>query len=263
MEKNKHQFFGGGIFMLLEFRATNYRSFREELVFSMKPTKIRDKSYSVLRENSGSKKFSALCSAVIFGPNASGKSNLIGAMENFKSIVLRGHIRNGDGNKQNASACFLELIPNCFDVEHEPISFSITFLDAGTLLAYKFSIDVGGFMESGYPRRIIDEELKVNGKLIFKRGSELEFGSDLPHAFLKPSFMENERVFIEAAKSDLKDSEFFLMSGFKVLVSDKLCTLISRWLETKFIVISSTKSNGHKLVDLKDDSIRIDKVQII
>ena len=52
--------------------------------------------YSLLVEQIGNKSRKALCSAVIYGPNASGKTNIIGAMETLKSIILRGNIRNTD-----------------------------------------------------------------------------------------------------------------------------------------------------------------------
>ncbi len=46
------------------------------------------------QRRSGRNVHKALSSAVIYGPNASGKTNIIGAMETFKQIVLRGNIRN-------------------------------------------------------------------------------------------------------------------------------------------------------------------------
>ena len=81
--------------MLLEFKIKNYKSFVDETTFSMIPApKQTGLDYSLLNEKVGSKNQKALCSAVIYGPNASGKTNIIGAMETFKAIVLRGNIRN-------------------------------------------------------------------------------------------------------------------------------------------------------------------------
>ena len=83
--------------MLLEFRTKNYKSFAEEMDFSMTPApKQKGLDYSILSMQAGSKTYNGLSSAVIYGPNASGKTNVIGAMDTFRSIVLRGSIRNAD-----------------------------------------------------------------------------------------------------------------------------------------------------------------------
>ena len=56
----------GGVGMLLEFQATNYRSFRETLTFSMIPApKQKGLDYSILSEKIGRYNFKALSSAVI------------------------------------------------------------------------------------------------------------------------------------------------------------------------------------------------------
>lgn len=93
--------------MLLEFKTSNYKSFKEELIFSLIPApKQKGLDYSVLKQDINKKSYKGLCSAVIYGSNASGKTNIIGAMDTFKSIVLRGNIRNDDDkNDPNTAAC--------------------------------------------------------------------------------------------------------------------------------------------------------------
>lgn len=71
--------------MLIEFRVTNFRSFRDQQVLSMVATSDRD-----LRDTNTALvpafKHRLVRSAIVYGPNASGKSNLImalGAMQLF------------------------------------------------------------------------------------------------------------------------------------------------------------------------------------
>ena len=113
--------------MLLEFRTSNYKSFKDELVFSLTPApKQKGLDYSILEETIGKKTYKGLCSAIIYGPNASGKTNIIGAMDTFKSIVLRGNIRNdNDKSDPNAAAGTLELIPNSSSQNNLPVSFAV------------------------------------------------------------------------------------------------------------------------------------------
>jgi AAA15 family ATPase/GTPase len=230
--------------MLLEFRAKNYKSFRGEMVFSMDPSPIKDLSYSVLRESIGSKKYSSLCSSVLIGANASGKSNAIGAMHAFKSIVLRGNIRNSGVSKSNEASCLLELIPNCFSSVNEPISFHIRFIEKGVMIEYGFKADVGGFMQTRHPRKILSEELKINGKMVFLRENQLEIGFlQSIESFLISGFYQNKDWVVRTARFNLNDEELFLMNDFKSMFSNKLVSLISNWLSTKFMVVCRSDAN--------------------
>ena len=180
-----------------------------------------------------------MCSAVIYGPNASGKTNIIGAMEVFKTIVLRGNIRNnGNRNMPNAAVNVLELIPNNTNTEKKPVEFSITFIDSDILFEYQLSLDIGNFLEYDYERRILSESLFVNKKMVFSRNSTLEFGDfEVITDYLINEFEDNVVGATTLAKSNLNDEELFLMSGFKAMFSAKLVNIISNWLEDKFMVI--------------------------
>lgn len=250
--------------MLLEFRAKNYKSFKEEFVFSMIPApKQKGLDYSILHQKIGSKEYKGLSSAVIYGPNASGKTNIIGAMDTFKNIVLRGNIRNNDDrNSPNAATSALELIPNKGDSEHAPITFSIKFSEANIIIEYSFSSDVGSFLDVDYTRKIISESLKINEELIFLRNDELEFGSlQVIKKYLINEFEQNSKSAMLLAKSNLNAEELFLMNGFKSMFSGKLALLISNWLDNKFMVIYRADSLHliRKFADPKKKSVYIEK----
>lgn len=226
--------------MLLEFRASNYKSFKDELVFSLVPApKQKGLDYSVLEETIGKKTYKGLCSAVIYGPNASGKTNIIGAMDTFKSIVLRGNLRNDDDKSYpNAAASALELIPNSSAETSEPVCFAIKFITKGLLVEYDFSADLGKFLETEHPRKVLSETLCINGSTVFSRNGGLEFESlDAIQGFQVNAFEQNAEGAIALAKSNLNDEELFLMNGFKTMFSSKLVARISNWLDNQFMVI--------------------------
>ena len=230
----------GGYYMLLEFKASNYKSFKEELLFSMIPApKQKGLDFSILNEKINSKIYKGLCSAVIYGPNASGKTNIIGAMEVFKVIVLRGHIRNSnDRNMPNAAVNALELIPNSTNQENIPIDFSIKFIENGLVFEYRISLDVGGFLEDNYSRKIVSEVLFVNEKLVFSRNDTLELGDlKVIKDYLVNEFEENAKGVTSLAKNNLNHEELFLMNGFRAMFSAKLVSMITNWLDNKFMVI--------------------------
>ncbi len=108
--------------MLIEFKVKNFRSFREETIFSLLAS--TDKT---LPENTfpapefGGR--NVLRSAVIYGPNAAGKSNLISAIHFVGSFV-----KNSMDRKLNTpidiSPFLLVTQPNT-----APSEFEITFID--------------------------------------------------------------------------------------------------------------------------------------
>lgn len=230
--------------MLLEFRAKNYKSFKKELVFSMIPApKQKGLDYSILTEKVGKKSYKALSSAVIYGPNASGKTNIIEAMDTFKNIVLRGNIRNAEMDSPNIPASTLELIPNNTLTDPEPTSFSIKFINEGILIEYAFSVNLGLFLDKDFDRKITKESLCINENALFNRGEELEiFSLDLFKDYLVNTFEQNKESAIAIAGNNLNDEELFLMNGFKNMFSAKIVDIISNWLSFKFWTFLSAYS---------------------
>ena len=227
--------------MLLEFRVKNYKSCKEELIFSLTPVLKEEKlKYSILKEKIGEKEYNGLSTSVIYGPNASGKSNIIGAMDTFKRIILRGNIYNSQNREtSNIAAEMLELIPNNGFIEKFPISFFIKFIEKGLLIEYNISIDIGEFLESAdYDRKIIEESLKINNFEIYNRKNGLEIKEiNTIKDYLVNDFKENKDGITTIAKNNLNSEELFLMNGFKTMFSSKLVAIISEWLNNKFIII--------------------------
>ena len=73
--------------MLIRFTVENFLSFRDKEVFSLIPSKGTLKPQHKTKQV---KAISVLKTAVIFGANASGKSNLIKAIEFGKKLILKG-----------------------------------------------------------------------------------------------------------------------------------------------------------------------------
>jgi AAA15 family ATPase/GTPase len=250
--------------MLLEFRAKNYKSFKNGFVFSLVPApKQKGLDYSILKMRIGKRVYKGLCSAVIYGPNASGKTNIISAMDTFKSIVLRGNIRNAEEiNNPNIAASRLELIPNNIIDIPEPVSFGIKFITDGILMEYSFSLDLGKFLDVQYPRRIVSEKLLVNNEMIFARDTKLDIHSlKTINGFLVNDFEQNADSAVALAKSNLNDEELFLMNGFKNMFSSKLVSLISDWLQNKFMVVYQANNLWlmRKFSDPSKNSVYIEK----
>lgn len=248
--------------MLLEFKIKNYKSFVDETVFSMMPApKQTGLDYSILSEKAGSKTQKALCSAVIYGPNASGKTNIIGAMETLRAIILRGNIRNSDATlTPNVASTALELIPNC-DMESAPTEISITFVEKELIFNYRLVMDLGQFLAKDYKRKILEEKLIVNEKEVFTRDSHLEVA--LPASIRHLSNKSIKRITPktkEIAESSLSDTELFLTNGFKNIFAQELVSIITKWFSDKFMVIyrSDEVKVMRKFADPKENTIYVE-----
>lgn len=233
--------------MLLEFRFQNYKSFVDEAVLSMTAApKQKGLDYSVFVKKHKGREIKALCSSVIYGSNASGKTTVIGAMDTLRSIVLRGNIRNAvDSSSPNVASAKLELIPNNAMTEVQPVRFAIDFMVEKYRIQYSLALDLGRFLDDKYERRVLEEKLIVNDNLIFER---ITHKSDKAVSLHVNTSRDVAAIFSGAAKKDnasaemialdgLDREDLFLTNGFKLIFSQKLSKLITDWFANQFIVI--------------------------
>lgn len=229
--------------MLLEFKATNYKTFKGEFVFSLEPTTQRDLEYSILNQDINNKTHRALCSAVIYGPNAAGKTNIVGAMDTMKHILLRGNVRNGISVQENPARTNLELIPNSALRNAQPVSFSIKFIDAGILFKYSVTIDLGKFLDVPHQRKILREYFAVNDIPVFTREETLTIHnlSEIKN-YVSPQVEQNMESALSFATNNLSDTELFLTNGFKNIYSSNIVEIFLNWIREKFVTICHGES---------------------
>ena len=254
--------------MLLEFKIKNYKSFVEESCFSMVAApKQKGLDYSLMKTKVKGKEIRGLSSSVIYGPNAAGKTNIIGAMDVLRAIILRGNIRNSEEKSSpNPAAAALELIPNNNAIEGKPVCFSVEFYeeDAGDKfrILYELGIDLGGFLDEEYPRKIVSENLFVNGEPIFQRADDLYIGNmKAIKEYLSDVTEQNVESVSEIAKNSLSKDELFLTNGFKLVFSQRFVKLIVDWFSNKFMVIYRADSMQliKKFADPKKKAIYVEK----
>lgn len=225
--------------MLLEFKIKNFKSFREETSFKMIPApKIKDLEYSVITKNIKGSIIKGLSTAVIYGPNSSGKTNIIGGMETLRSIILKGNIKNNDfPTTPDAAVDKLELIPNINSDENEPVSFYIKFIAEDLLIEIGLKIQLGKFLQEEYDRNILEEELKINNQMIYKRCNEkLELGKIKEISnYLINNF--SKEIAEKISSVNLDKQELFLNGMFKSLYSKKIYDIINKWFESEFKII--------------------------
>lgn len=195
--------------------------------------------YSLFKRKIKGKEIKGLCSSVIYGPNASGKTNIIGAMDVFRSIVLRGNVKNSEEKASpNHASTALELIPNNKLSDPQPVEFSIDFIEKDLRIQYSISVDLGLFLEDEHERNVLSEELVVNGDRVFNRNGDLTFGNlKAIKEYLSSSMEAKIESAIEIAKNSLNQEELFLTNGFKLIFSQSFVKIVTDWFANKFMVI--------------------------
>lgn len=159
--------------MLIEFSVSNFRSIRERQTLSMVATPRLQKKNNVFKPGLKGEKFPDLLKvAVIYGPNASGKSNLLKALDVVNKIALR---------EPGSRDAVLPVTPFIFDavLANQPSLFELHFIYAG--LRYQFNL-------AATKERIVGEKLLTfpNGResLLYERqhtdlGETYHFGEAL------------------------------------------------------------------------------------
>ena len=255
--------------MLLEFKTKNYKSFVDEASFSMVAApKQKGLDYSLMKTKIKGKEIKGLSSSVIYGPNAAGKTNIIGAMDVLRAIVLRGNIRNSEEKSSpNPAAAALELIPNNNEMESKPVCFEIEFYeedgeDHKFKIHYELEVDLGTFLEEEHQRKILAEVLEVNGERVFERTQDLKIENlKIIKDYLSDITEQNADSVNEIAKNSLNQEELFLTNGFKLIFSPKFTKLIVDWFTNKFMVIYRADSMQliKRFADPKKKAIYVEK----
>ncbi len=115
--------------MILKFKIKNHLSIKDEVVLDFVATK-KGKHFDFFCEEIG--KYQVLKIAMLFGPNASGKSNILHSLDRFRRIVLNDNLRKDDPVKQ---------IPFAFDPtsRKSPTEFELEFLIGS--IKYSYNIE--------------------------------------------------------------------------------------------------------------------------
>ncbi len=120
--------------MLLEFTVGNYLSFKDKMTFSMLPDTALSRTVDGQVIEVGGEQ--SLSGAIIYGANASGKTNLLTGFAFFRWFVRFSH-------QSSAPAGGIGVRPFMLnhETEHSPSYFEVQFLHKGTKYRYGFELD--------------------------------------------------------------------------------------------------------------------------
>lgn len=209
--------------MLIEFKVKNYRSIKEEQTLSMVKSnakELEDTNTFITPEKK--KPIKLLSSATIYGPNASGKSNLLKAMKTMQRLVLDSDSKIKRGKKLPITSFLLDS-----DTKEEPTEFEIIFVSEEVRYQYGFILNNEVILEEwlyafpeGPSQTWFEREYKED-----KETTDWYFGS---------KFAGNKKIWSESTR----ENALFLSTAIQ-LNSEQLKPVYD-WFNEKFHVLEST-----------------------
>ena len=204
---------------LIEFRASNVRSYRDEVSLSLHATRLSNNEVVRDLQTASAAPERVLPVAGVFGANASGKSTILKAMADMRAVVL-GSFRQGTRDTAIHRHPFL-LDTEC---EGSPSEFRVELILNGVWWQYGFEIDnkrVFREFAYHYPRG--------RQALVFEReGEVLTFGS----AF---------RSIGKAIRPLLRENAL-LLSIIGAIEDERIAPLFDWWRSNMLIVTSDNRA---------------------
>lgn len=211
--------------MLIEFSVSNFRSFREKQTFSMVAAPRLHKRENVFKPAvKGEKLPDLLKAAAIYGPNASGKSNLVKALDVVREVASR---------QPSAQSSLLPVAPFRFDrdLADQPSRVELHFVYEGQRYQFELGLTRDRIVEErliafpGGKEVQLYERLHQTSGETYKFGDALEGGSGL-HEVWKNS-TSSQVLFIAQAVANSREELTQLRLPF-------------RWLQKGLMVVAGS-----------------------
>ncbi len=239
--------------MLIDYRFSNFRSFKETTNLSMVAGRQTTLNENLIREYD----LRIIPSAVIYGANASGKSNIIMSLAVMKDLVLSGSLEANLPNLKN-----LELFPFIYQETEKPMGFEIDFVIDGKRIEYGFEIEVSTFKKD--IRRIVSEYLTYIDEseqkiIIFLRDNNRVEINKGKKALALIEFEEKLlSQFEKKINENIDETELFLSRAFKSTISNEFADLVLNFFKEDLIVVSDFTLKKTNLTFSLEDSPKKD-----
>ena len=219
------------IIMLKSFKVRNFKSFRDEIEFSMEKGNTTGlENFNTIEDKE------LLKSAMLFGANASGKSNIFLAMAKMKEIIFNSSTDDTE----------YQIITDNFKFDlnsaNEPVMFEIDFFQKDIEYIYGFEVLNGNINKEWLHRRV-----KSKADLFIRNAPDWE------SIKISSGFKEAEDL-----KKYTRPNALFLSIASRFNV--EIATEIKEWFKNFKIISSDILSNSFTLEMLNKE---IEKKKII
>jgi AAA15 family ATPase/GTPase len=207
--------------MLLEFKVTNFRSLRDECTLSMVASSDKTLAQTNLLQTEIKGLPNVVRAAAIYGANASGKSNVVRAIQMMRDIVI------GSANYQIGQPLMVQPFKLDTTSATKPTEFEITFLLKSVRYQYGFSLTA---------ERITSEWLFAYPTAKAQRWFEREYDPDKEKDIYHPgSHLSGQRSLWQKAT---KQNSLYLSTA--VQLNSEQLKGIFEWFSTNLVIFPDT-----------------------
>lgn len=223
--------------MLVEFKTSNFLSFKEETTFSLVASSLKDNKInneSVMFSPSKAVKYKLLKTGLIYGANASGKSNFLTGISFFKNFIIYS------SNTQIGDEIRVSNFKLSEETENKPSFFEIIFIKNETEYRYGFNVS-STQVESEW---LYTKHLKVKAKpieIFFRNGNKYE---TIHSTFIIGKDIVNKKMVRTNA----------LLLTVAAQFNDTIATDILKWLFNFNVVsgLQNSEYSGYTIQKLND-----------
>lgn len=222
--------------MIIQFTVENFLSFKEPATLSLVASALKEKQPlpdDVVFELDGAN-ISLLKSAVVYGANASGKSNLVKALDFFKWFVI-----NSSKGVQSSEKIQVGSFRLHKDTEMEPSYFEVVFADMESQYRYGFELDAN---------RVCREWLYQKTNKRKSKEVELFFRSEEEYSIHQKYAVGKEVV----SKRMVRDNALLLSVAAQF--NEPVSVDIMKWLADTIIVTGSSDERIWDMAVLQMDN---------
>jgi len=226
--------------MLIRYFVDNFLSFNDQTEFSMIPGRSRLLSHHIVKGKKRSD-INILNSAIIYGANASGKSNLIKSIDFAKKLIVWGT----EPSEQIPLKKF-RLDLKSID---RPSKFQFDFKYKGKYYSYGFKLDINRIYEEWlYKINKFSEKLLFERKTKSEAETSIKFGKTL-------SLKKTDLQFLKFVGKGTRQNQLFLTESIQRNV--KYFSDVYDWFDNVLkIIFPNTKFNGIEFFFAKREKIK-------
>lgn len=202
--------------MILNIRLKNFRSYKDEVLYTLEANSSKAKEFNYFE----SEDFKILKTSLMYGPNASGKSNIVRAFFELKNLIVK---------RPKVDELLMIYDPFKFDTNSlkEPIEIDVEFVIRDVRYKYSTKIEYERILEEFlyyYPNK---REVVLFERLPFKNDSTIQkgilgaqfgkreisvfqnqlllskFGDDEPHEIITEVYRYFNKMFVYNATSKI------------------------------------------------------------
>lgn len=215
--------------MLVQFRFSNYKCFKEETVFNVVASKYyRDKMENLIQVP----QYALLRTAAIYGANASGKTKLFQAFNFMREVVLT----SADKLSNNWQKGYSPFLLDTYSVD-QPSVFEVVFLMDNIQYRYGFELNSERILAEWLFRKR-SKEVKV---LEYDGGNSIYYNEN----YINPKIMKN----LEEAKMFRVNS---LILSSMSMWNDTLSLDVINWFKQNNIISASLNTMAPRILSAID-----------